>query len=180
MQRSVLGALLPEAMICFLENYEPGRFAETFLGEFETPEAIWNSEMRRMMIEKIAAHIADFTPRLQTNTRATYQYLAIPLLQYPQLENELFCNIYYLKHLTDTQRYPDWPIKEPVSTTDHSTGVWGWCGDVWVCAFAGEGAERRAGGVEEGGGKEAATHVPRGGVPSTGASHWSRRVRDFP
>ena len=115
MQRSVLGALLPEAMICFLENYEPGRFAETFLGEFETPEAIWNSEMRRMMIEKIASHIADFTPRLQTNTRATYQYLAMPLIQYPQLENELFCNIYYLKHLTDTQRYPDWPIKEPVS-----------------------------------------------------------------
>ena len=112
-------------MICFLENYEPGRFAETFLGEFETPEAIWNSEMRRMMIEKIAAHIADFTPRLQTNTRATYQYLAIPLLQYPQLENELFCNIYYLKHLTDTQRYPDWPIKEPVSTADHSTGCGG-------------------------------------------------------
>ena len=28
---------------------------------------------RRMMIEKIASHIADFTPRLQSNTRATYQ-----------------------------------------------------------------------------------------------------------
>ena len=25
------------------------------------------------MIEKIAAHIAEFTPRLQSNTRATYQ-----------------------------------------------------------------------------------------------------------
>ena len=67
------------------------------------------------MIEKIAAHIADFTPRLQSNTRATYQYCAMPVVQYRQLEDELFCNIYYLRHLCDTQHFPDWPIKEPVS-----------------------------------------------------------------
>ena len=87
MQRSILGQLLPEAMVCFLENYGkwvggwrvggldwegnffkhhctmsygntifsscvcvcalgPDKFSETFLGEFDTPEAIWNSEMR--------------------------------------------------------------------------------------------------------------------------------------
>ena len=46
MQRSILGQLLPEAMVCFLENYEPSKFSETFLGEFDNPEAIWNSEMR--------------------------------------------------------------------------------------------------------------------------------------
>ena len=91
------------------------KFSEIFLGEFDTPEAIWSSEMRRMMIEKIAGHIADFTPRLLSNTKSLYQYCAIPLINYPQLENELFCNIYYLRHLCDTQRFPDWPIKEPVS-----------------------------------------------------------------
>ena len=67
------------------------------------------------MIEKIASHIADFSPRLQSNTRALYQYCPIPVINYPQLENELFCNIYYLKHLCDKQRFPDWPIKDPVS-----------------------------------------------------------------
>lgn len=70
---------------------------------------------RRLMIEKIAAHLAEFTPRLQSNTRALYQYCPIPVINYPQLENELFCNIYYLKHLCDTLRFPDWPIKDPVS-----------------------------------------------------------------
>ncbi len=49
------------------------KFSETFLGEFDTPEAIWSSEMRQLMIQKIAAHISDFTPRLLSNTRATYQ-----------------------------------------------------------------------------------------------------------
>lgn len=69
---------------------------------------------RRVMIEKIASHIADFSPRLQSNTRALYQYCPIPVVNYPQLEHELFCNIYYLKHLCDTQKFPDWPIKDPV------------------------------------------------------------------
>ena len=66
------------------------------------------------MIEKIASHLADFSPRLQSNTRALFQYCPMPSISYPQLENELFCNIYYLKHLCDTQRFPDWPIKDPV------------------------------------------------------------------
>lgn len=43
-----------------------------------------------------------------------FQYCPIPVISYPQLEYELFCNIYYLRHLCDTQRFPDWPIKEPV------------------------------------------------------------------
>lgn len=45
-QRSILGPVLPEAMVCYLENYEAERFSEIFLGEFDTPEAIWSSEMR--------------------------------------------------------------------------------------------------------------------------------------
>ena len=66
------------------------------------------------MIERIASHVGDFTPRLQSNTRALYQYCPIPVVVFPQLENELFCNIYYLRHLCDTTRFPDWPIKDPV------------------------------------------------------------------
>ncbi|XP_071822188.1 dnaJ homolog subfamily C member 13-like isoform X2 [Apostichopus japonicus] len=113
-QNSILGNILPEAMVHFLENHSAEKFAETFLGEFDTPEAIWNTEMRRMMIEKLAAHLADFTPRLRSNTRSLYQYCPIPAIGYPQLENELFVNIYYLKHLCDKQKFPDWPIKEPI------------------------------------------------------------------
>lgn len=68
-----------------------------------------------MLIQKIAAHIADFTPRLWSNNRARYEYIVIPVLRYPQLQNELFCNIFYLRHLCDTTRFPNWPINDPVS-----------------------------------------------------------------
>jgi hypothetical protein len=74
-----------------------------------------NLHCRRMLIEKVAAHIAEFSPRLRSNTRALYQYCAIPVVRYPQLDEELFCNIFYLRHLCDTTRFPEWPISEPVS-----------------------------------------------------------------
>uniref|UniRef100_A0A182WKY9 J domain-containing protein n=1 Tax=Anopheles minimus TaxID=112268 RepID=A0A182WKY9_9DIPT len=124
MHRSILGQLLPEAMICFLENHSAEKFAETFLGEFDTPEVIWSSEMRRMLIEKISAHIADFTPKLKGHTMARYPYLAIPVISYPQLENELFCHIFYLRHLCDTTKFPNWPIPDPVQLLKHTLDAW--------------------------------------------------------
>ena len=124
MHRSILGQMLPEAMVCFLENYSSEKFAEIFLGEFDTPEVIWNSEMRRMLIEKISAHIGDFIPRLKGHTMARYPYLAIPVISYPQLENELFCHIYYLRHLCDTQKFPNWDIKNPIQLLKHTLDAW--------------------------------------------------------
>ncbi|TRY98042.1 hypothetical protein DNTS_004430 [Danionella cerebrum] len=123
-QRSVLGPMLPEAMVCYLENHEPERFSEIFLGEFDTPEAIWSCEMRRLMIEKLAAHLSDFSPRLQSNTRAIFQFCPVPALSFPQLHRELFCNIYYLRHLSDESRFPDWPIREPVKLLKDTLDAW--------------------------------------------------------
>ncbi|KAA0193968.1 hypothetical protein HAZT_HAZT004013, partial [Hyalella azteca] len=40
LQQSILGPLLPEAMVCYLHNYGPDKFAEIFLGEFDTPEVM--------------------------------------------------------------------------------------------------------------------------------------------
>ena len=114
MLKSILATALPEAMVHYLDNYTEEKFSEIYLGEFNTPEAIWNAEMRRMMIEKLAGHIADFTPRLRSNTRAIYQFVPLPKLEFPQLENELFVHIYYLKHLCDSVKFPNWPIKNPV------------------------------------------------------------------
>lgn len=77
-----------------------------------------------MLIEKIAAHIADFSPRLRSHTMARYHYIAIPAIRYPQLERELFCNIFYLRHLCDTTKFPDWPIPEPVRLLKDVLEAW--------------------------------------------------------
>ncbi|VDP09709.1 unnamed protein product [Soboliphyme baturini] len=111
---SVLLSLLPEASIYCIDNYDAEKYAEMFLGEFENPEIIWNTEMRQHMMEKLALHIADFTTRLPSNVKASYQFCPIPLIQYPQLESEIFCHIYYLRHLCNVTKFPDWPINQPV------------------------------------------------------------------
>ena len=111
-------------MICYLENHGYEKFAQCYLGEFDTPEVIWNSEMKRFMIEKIAGHLAEFSPRLKSNTRSLYQYCPIPIIVYPQLQNEIFCNIYYLKHLCDEKRFGGWKIKEPVQLLKDCLIAW--------------------------------------------------------
>jgi DnaJ homolog subfamily C member 13 len=68
--------------------------------------------------------LGDFIPRLKGHTMARYPYLAIPVISYPQLENELFCHIYYLRHLCDTQKFPNWPIKNPVLLLKHTLEAW--------------------------------------------------------
>lgn len=122
--KSFLTYLLPEAMVCYLENHGPDKFAQIFLGEFDTPEAIWSGEMRRNMIEKIACHVAEFTCRLKSNNRATYDYCPIAPINYDQLEDELFVDIYYLRNLCDTVKFPCWPIKNPVNLLKALLEAW--------------------------------------------------------
>lgn len=40
-RRSILGEMLPEAMLHVLENYGPQRFAQVFVGDFDTPEVLY-------------------------------------------------------------------------------------------------------------------------------------------
>ena len=122
--KSILANMLPEAMVCYLENHGAEKFASIFLGEFDTPEAIWGSEMRRFMIEKIALHLSDFSSRLQSNTRALYQYCPIPKVSYHELEDELFCSIYYLRHLCDEVKFPNWPIKDFIQLLKDILDAW--------------------------------------------------------
>ena len=62
------------------------------------------------------------TRRLLSNTHALYQYCPIPRIMYPELEHELFCNIYYLRHLCDTAKFPDWPVQKPVRARPPNAG----------------------------------------------------------
>lgn len=46
-QRSYLGALLPESLLHMLESYGPGMFAAALSGDHNTPEIIWTAAMRQ-------------------------------------------------------------------------------------------------------------------------------------
>lgn len=70
--KSILGALLPAAVITILVNYGAERFASVFTGEFDTPEVIWNATLRRHVVEMIDQHIGEFPARLRQFTLARW------------------------------------------------------------------------------------------------------------
>lgn len=112
--RSILGNMLPEGLVFVLVNYGVDKFTEIFVGNYDTPEVIWNLEMRKHLVEMIRQHLGDFPKRLWQNTTSRYEYCPIPGISYQRLEKEIFCHNYYLHNLCDETRFPDWPIAEPV------------------------------------------------------------------
>eukprot|EP00736_Rhodelphis_marinus_P007754 Rmarinus@m.16594 len=124
-RKSILSGLLPDAMVCFLQNHKPDKFCEIYLGNFDTPEAIWNNDMRLHMIQAICLHLGDFSMRLQHNPAAMFEYCPCPPVHYRELDAELFCDIFYLRNLCDKTRFPDWPIDEPVRLMQALLKTWG-------------------------------------------------------
>ena len=59
-----------------------------------------------------------------SNISAIYSYCTIPIINYPQLESELFCNTYYLRHLCDEKKFPNWPIRDPVALLKDCLNLW--------------------------------------------------------
>jgi DnaJ family protein C protein 13 len=78
----------------------------------------------QILINKISFILADYSPRLMSNVSAIYSYCTIPIINYPQLEEELFCNTYYLRHLCDEQKFPEWPIREPIALLKDCLNLW--------------------------------------------------------
>ena len=113
-RRSILGALLPPAMVHLLERRPAEAFAAVYLGNNDTPEAVWRPAMRALLADRVAAHLGGFPLRLAQNPRALYQYVPIAPVVYPEIRDELFCGHYYLRNYCDTARFPDWPVDNVV------------------------------------------------------------------
>jgi hypothetical protein len=92
-ERSILGSLLPEGALYILANYGVDRFTEVFVGNFDTPEVIWNFEMRKHLIEMIRQHLGDFPKRLWQNTTTKYEYCPMPGNNNEKQE----ANVYFLQ-----------------------------------------------------------------------------------
>lgn len=123
-QKSVLGNILPPAMVYMLHNYGPDRFAIVFTGDWDNPEVIWNASLRKHMVEMIDQHLGDYPARLRQFTLAEYEYCPIPKVHYATLDKEIYVHEYYLRNLCDEVRFPEWPIGEPLVLLRESIERW--------------------------------------------------------
>ena len=106
--------MLPESIICVLANRGPKVFANAFLSDVDNPEVIWKYAMRGQLIDMISQHLGELPARLRANPATIYDYCPIPRVQYEELDEELWCSNFYLRNLTDEQRFPEWNIDDPV------------------------------------------------------------------
>lgn len=112
--KSILGSILPAALINVLFNYGPERFAIVFTSDFSTPEVIWNSKLRHHVVEMIDYHLGGFYYKLKQFTLAKYDYCPIPNIHFDSLDQEIYVHEYYLVHLCNEVKFPNWPISEPL------------------------------------------------------------------
>lgn len=113
-ERSVLSAIVPPALINILDKYGPEKFTSVFTSSEDSPELIWNANIREHTVEMINQHIGDFAARLRQNSSDQYEYCPIPKVHYTALDKELYCHNFYLRNLCDEIRFPKWPIDEPL------------------------------------------------------------------
>ena len=123
-QLSILSPLLPPAMVHLLERKTPEEFTAIFLGNNDTPEAIWNVSMRNLLIDRISTHLGNFPQRLAVNPKAVYQYVPIAPIVYKRLLPELFCAHYYLRNFCDLARFPIWPVDDEVEFLQALLVLW--------------------------------------------------------
>lgn len=122
--QSILGSMLPGAMVRALVNYSPNVFATIFTGFTDSPEFIWNPELRQYLVQMLDQHIGVFMATLRQYTLASYEFIPMPKVHYPALERELYVYEYYLKNLCDEARFPDWPISSPLDLLRETIDRW--------------------------------------------------------
>lgn len=123
-RRSILGTMLPESMICVLENRGGAAFADTFLANVDTPEVIWKYSMRAHLADMVSQHLGDLQSRLAANPCTLYDWLPIPPVTYEELAAELWCHNFYLANLCDEARFPEWPVGDPVGLLRAVLDAW--------------------------------------------------------
>jgi hypothetical protein len=130
--KSVLKGLLPEALILCLTHASPAVFAGMFVGECDTPEAIWSPTMRSQLVSVLHRHISRFAYRCLECPGCQYEYVPVPGATssspkdslYPRLRTELWCHSLYLRNLCDRRRFPSWRVARPKALLGASLDAW--------------------------------------------------------
>jgi hypothetical protein len=114
-QKSILGTMLPPALVNVLHRHGPTTFSNVFTGTYDNPEVIWTPEHRTHVIHMVNNHLGDFPHRIRQYTLSQYDYIPIPKVKFADLDRELYCEEYYLRNLCDEVRFPNWAIRDPLA-----------------------------------------------------------------
>ena len=112
---SFLAPLLPAGLLHTLDRAGAGAFAAALAGDADSPELVWTAAMRAArLVPQLDAHVGDLPARLRAWPKLAYEFVPCPPVEYPELEDDLWCHRYCLRNLTDASRFPSWPVEDAV------------------------------------------------------------------
>ncbi|CAM6026456.1 unnamed protein product [Sphagnum balticum] len=111
---SSLYPYLPEGVILNLMSEGPDTFMALLDSEQNGPEVIWNTEMRKRLLDHLTTELESYVKFRATNPLALYIHVPRTPLAYPELAESVFCAPFYLQNLLDIDRFPNYPINDPV------------------------------------------------------------------
>ncbi|CAM6077021.1 unnamed protein product [Sphagnum tenellum] len=111
---SSLYPYLPEGVILNLMSEGPDTFMALLDSEQNGPEVIWNTEMRKRLLDHLTTELESYVKFRATNPLALYIHVPRTPLAYPELAESVFSAPFYLQNLLDNDRFPNYPINDPV------------------------------------------------------------------
>lgn len=121
---NILHLMIPDGLVQVLMKHGPEQFGEVFVGNYDTPEVIWSKDMREYLRSVLLKHLGDFPARLRENCIMHYEYCPLEKVCYDRLQNEIFCHGFYLGNLCNEQKFPNWPIKDPLALLNACIELW--------------------------------------------------------
>lgn len=76
------------------------------------------------LIPQMWNHIGDFASLLKESWGLAYEYSPCPPIVYPEIKGEIWCHRYYLKHLCNESKYPNWEIRDHVQFLQAVLSSW--------------------------------------------------------
>ncbi|KAH9562610.1 hypothetical protein CY35_05G081400 [Sphagnum magellanicum] len=111
---SSLYPYLPEGVILNLMSEGPDTFMALLDSEQNGPEVIWNTEMRKRLLDHLTTELESYVKFRATDPLALYIHVPRTPLAYPELAESVFSAPFYLQNLLDIDRFPNYPINDPV------------------------------------------------------------------
>lgn len=118
---TVLKDILPEATVNFLSVLSPTAFSQIFCDGIESPEIVWNRNMRLHLRDNCLAHLQDYVEYLQEDVTSKWKFCPMAPVSYVELEEEFWCGGLYLGKFCER---PDYIVRDPLSFMKDLTRSW--------------------------------------------------------
>ncbi|GMF21431.1 unnamed protein product [Phytophthora lilii] len=118
---SALKSILPQDMINLLESSSPSAFTKVFCEGEQSPQVIWNAEMRTHLRTMCKAHLQDYAEALDEDASRQWYFCPMAPIAFKELSEEVWCGGIYLGQFCESENFE---VSDPLEFMEKLTMQW--------------------------------------------------------